>query len=120
MHAAELLMILALLVSSFEHFHLENQLHEAWTALGQLDCWQLNDPLLSIYIPHTQTHTSAHIYSDPFSLCSECQKHWWQQCSTLELSKADYVKIYFSPLMPYLVQGGETNGLDLEREENSL
>lgn len=71
----------------------------------------------SLYILHTYTHTFTVIPS-PCAMSTRNTDD--SSVPTLELSKADYVRIYFTPLMPYLVQGGETNGLELEREENSL
>lgn len=70
---------------------------------------QLNAPLLSVSLytyTHIRTHTDVHTYSHcPFCLCNEHEEHWWQQqCSMLELSRADYLRIYFSSsVMPYLL-----------------
>lgn len=76
---------------------------------------QLNAPLLSVSLYtcihirthiYTHTRTDVHTYSHcPFCLCNEHQEHWWQQqCSMLELSRADYLRIYFSSsVMPYLL-----------------
>lgn len=72
---------------------------------------QLNAPLLTVSLYrythiHIHAHRQMHILrvTCPCSLCNEHQEHWKQQCSMVELSTADYLRIYFfSSVMPYLL-----------------
>lgn len=88
---------------------------------------QLNAPLLSVSLytyTHIRTHTDVHTYSHcPFCLCNEHEEHWWQQqCFHAGIKQgwlSQDLLFLLSNALP-LVQGGETNGLDLERVENSL
>lgn len=128
-HTPESLMILVLLLNRFEDFHLENQLYAIRTLLGWCDCkaikcspsacLSLQTHTYTYTCSHTNVHTQSHLCLLPIQWTPGTLKTavfhggikqgWLSQDLLFLLSNA----------LP-LVQGGETNGLDLEGAENSL
>lgn len=104
-HTLKSLIISILMVSSFDNLHLKNQLCAIRTLLGQSDRQAIKGSPFAHLHTHIYMHTHIYTYLKSLSLLPvQWTLRNCQQCSMLELSRADYLRIYFSSsLMPYLL-----------------